>query len=358
MLDNRTSCARALLAEHGLDALVITSASNLRYLCGFTGSDGVLVITAQHSGFLTDSRYTSQATSEVSADSCREYAVKLDGILAFLDECGIKRIGFESEHLTCATLDRLRAKSQGQYEWVGLDRPLMVLRGIKDAAELAQLRAAASLAGEAFEEIVPLIRPGTSEREIAVALEFAMRRRGGDEKSFDSIVASGERGALPHGRASTKLIAAGELVTIDFGVLLDGYCSDETVTLAVGVIDDELHRIYETVLRAQRQAIAAVQPGASLKEIDAVAREVITAKGYGAFFGHGLGHGVGLEVHEYPTLSPRSADFAQVGMVFTIEPGIYIPGRGGVRIEDMVVVTEDGCQLLTSIPKWLRQLPN
>jgi Xaa-Pro aminopeptidase len=212
------------------------------------------------------------------------------------------------------------------------------------------------LSAAAFEEIVPLLRPGIAEREIALALEFAMRRLGGDEKSFDLIVASGQRGALPHGAASDRLLRAGELVTIDFGLRLHGYCSDETVTLTLGEIDKELERVYDTVYQAQQQALAAIRPGVPLKEIDAVARNVITEAGYGPFFGHGLGHGVGLEVHEYPTLSPRSVDTAQVGMVFTVEPGIYLPGKGGVRLEDMVVVTPDGCRKLTRIPKGLRRL--
>jgi Xaa-Pro aminopeptidase len=233
---------------------------------------------------------------------------------------------------------------------------MLASRGIKDNLEIAALERAAHLAAAAFEEIVPLLRPGLAERDIALALEFAMRRLGGDEKSFDLIVASGERGALPHGAASDRLLRAGELVTIDFGLRLHGYCSDETVTLALGEIDAELERVYATVYQAQQQAIAAIRPGIPLKEIDAVARNVIAEAGYGPFFGHGLGHGVGLEVHEYPTLSSRSIDTAQDGMVFTIEPGIYLPGKGGVRLEDMVVVTHDGCRKLTRIPKELRRL--
>jgi Xaa-Pro aminopeptidase len=356
MLNNRASILRALLVEQRLDALLVTRPANLRYFSGFTGTDGALIVTAQETIFLTDSRYTTQATQEVTADQRREYAVQAEGIIAALDDCCAGRIGYEAEDLTCAALERLRACSGQRMEWLGLDRPLLALRGIKDNAEIEALERAAHLAATAFEEIVPLLRPGLAEREIAIALEFAMRRLGGDEKSFDLIVASGERGALPHGAASDRLLRAGEFVTIDFGLRLHGYCSDETVTLALGEIDAELERVYATVYQAQQQALASIRPGVPLKEIDAVARNSITEAGYGPFFGHGLGHGVGLEVHEYPTLSPRSVDTAQVGMVFTVEPGIYLPGKGGVRLEDMVVVTPDGCRKLTRIPKELRRL--
>jgi Xaa-Pro aminopeptidase len=356
MLDNRVAFLRALLSEQCLDALLVTRPANLRYFSGFTGTDGAMLVTAQETIFLTDSRYTMQASEEVTADQRREYAVQAEGIVAALDDCRAGKIGYEAEDLTCAALERLRIRSGQRLEWFGLDRPMLALRGIKDNSEIVALERAAHLAAAAFEEIVPLLCPGLAEREIALALEFAMRRLGGDEKSFDLIVASGERGALPHGAASDRLLRAGEFVTIDFGLRLHGYCSDETVTLALGEIDAESERIYTAVYKAQQQALAAIRPGVPLKEIDAVARNAIAEAGYGPFFGHGLGHGVGLEVHEYPTLSPRSVDTAQVGMVFTVEPGIYLPGKGGVRLEDMVVVTPDGCRKLTRIPKELRRL--
>jgi Xaa-Pro aminopeptidase len=356
MLDKRVAALRVLLVKYHLDALLVTKPANLRYFSGFTGTDGALLVTSVETIFLTDSRYTLQASEEVTADYRREYAVQVEGIVAALEDCDARKVGYEANDLTCAALERLRTRGGQRLEWVGLDRPMLALRGIKDSVEIASLERAADLAAAAFEEIVPQLCHGIAEREISLALEFAMRRLGGDEKSFDLIVASGERGALPHGAASDRLLRAGELVTIDFGVRLHGYCSDETVTLALGKIDAELERIYETVCQAQKQALAAIRPGVPLKEIDAVARNTIAEAGYGSFFGHGLGHGVGLEVHEYPTLSPRSVDTAQVGMVFTVEPGIYLPGKGGVRLEDMVVVTPDGCRKLTRIPKGLRRL--
>lgn len=357
MLDKRAASIRDLLSGHGLDALLVTSPANLRYLCGFSGgSDGALVLTPHATIFLTDSRYTTQAKTEVTAGECREYAVQADGIVACLADCGVVRVGFEAEHLSCAALERLRERSADRQEWIALGRPLLTLRGIKDDGEIAAIERAAHLAADAFAEIEPLLKPGVAEREVALALEFALRRRGGDEKSFDLIVASGERGALPHGTASSRLLASGECVTIDFGVRLNGYCSDETVTVALGAPTAELERVHALVYRAQQEAIAAIRPGVELRAIDAIAREIIAAGGYGPCFGHGLGHGVGLEVHEYPTLSPRSTDTAQVGMVFTVEPGIYLPGTGGVRLEEMVVVTPAGCRRLTRLPKELRRL--
>lgn len=356
MLDKRTSLLRALLIEHQLDAVLITRPANLRYFSGFTGTDGAMIVSGQETIFLTDSRYSTQASKEVFADERHEYVVQAEGIVAGLDGCGVRKVGYEADNLTCAALERLRNRSGQRIEWIGLDRPMLALRGIKDEDEILALERAAHLAAAAFDEITPLLQPGVAEREISLALEFALRRHGGDEKSFDFIVAAGERGALPHGAASDRLLRSGELVTIDFGLRLHGYCSDETVTVALGEIDAELERVYATVYQAQEQALAAIRPGIALKEIDAVARNVIAEAGYGPFFGHGLGHGVGLEVHEYPTLSPRSVDTAQVGMVFTVEPGIYLPGKGGVRLEDMVVVTPEGCRKLTRIPKELRRL--
>lgn len=357
MLKNRISRVRALLEKYQLDALFFLSPANLRYLCGFTGSEGALVVTAEHSCFLTDSRYATQASLEVQADSQCEYAIKVDGVVGALTDLGVLRVGFEANYLTCAVLERMREKGGERLEWVGLDQEIKPLRAIKDSQEINRLEKAAALSAQAFADVIHLLQPGIEEREYAWALEVAMRQRGGEEKSFDIIVASGERGALPHGRASGRRIAAGDLVTIDFGLRCEGYCSDETVTVAIGAVTDELRKIHAIVLEAQQRAVAAIRPGVPLREIDAVARDHIGAAGYGAYFGHGLGHGIGIEVHEFPTISPHSLDVAQEGMVFSVEPGIYLPGYGGVRIEDVVVVTADGCRKLTLIPKEYRQLP-
>ena len=357
MIKNRAPLVWHLLKECGLDAFVFFHPANLRFLCGFTGTDGALVAGGGESFFLTDSRYTTQAGEQVVADRVVEYRVKIDGVVSCLEEKGFRKIGFEAETLPFATVRKLQEKGPAGAEWVPVTREAQSFRGVKDSTETAALREACRLNAEAFDEILPLIRPGAVEKEIALALEFALRRRGGEEKAFDFIVASGARGALPHGVASEKKIAAGELVTLDFGVRFQGYHSDETVTVAVGPVSARLRQIFDIVLEAHDRAVAEVRPGRALKDLDEIARRHIAEAGYGDYFGHGLGHGVGLEVHEFPTVSPRSDETAREGMVFTIEPGIYIPDLGGVRIEDMVEVTAEGCRPLTTIPKAFRTLP-
>jgi Xaa-Pro aminopeptidase len=355
MITNRQQRALALLAEHKLDALVVCARENLRYLCGFTGSDAALLLTPDASLFLTDSRYTTQALAQVTADRVVEYRVQVDGIAAALRNAGVRRIGFESS-LAYGKVNDLRTKGETTWEWFPLREELEAVRLIKSAEELAAIETAAQLNALAFAEVEPLIRPGAVERELALALEFALKRRGAEEKAFDFIVASGPRGALPHGVASNRRIVEGELVTLDFGCRVDGYHADETVTVAVGMVSDELRRIFDTVLVAHDRAVSAVAPGVPLVEIDRVARDYITSAGYGEFFGHGLGHGVGLEVHEAPTVSPRSKAVVQEGMVFTVEPGIYLPDTGGVRIEDMILATSAGARVLTRLPKQFRNL--
>lgn len=344
-----------LLAEHDLDALVFCARENLRYLCGFTGSDGVLLLTGSSSWFLTDSRYTTQAREQVTANRIEEYRLQAEGVAATLRDAGARRIGFETS-LAYGKVNDLRTSGETSWEWVSLKDELDTLRLVKTGTEIAAIEAATQLNALAFAEVEPLIRPGAVERDLALALEFALKRRGAEEKAFDFIVASGPRGALPHGVASDRRLAGGELVTIDFGCRVDGYHSDETVTVAIGSVPEELRRIFDTVLAAHDLALSVVAPGVPLAELDRIAREHIAAAGYGAYFGHGLGHGVGLEVHEAPTVSSRSKVVVQEGMVFTVEPGIYLPGIGGVRIEDMVVATSSGARILTRIPKHYRCL--
>ncbi|MDO3376759.1 M24 family metallopeptidase [Geoalkalibacter halelectricus] len=356
MLETRVCNARHLVTECRVDAILFCSLPNLRYLTGFSGTDGVAMVTESAVFFLCDSRYTTQARTQVAADEIREYKVKLDGVLELARQHEWRSIGFEADILPYAVYDKF--KEQGaEINWVPLTRQLAALRGCKGADELELLDRAAQLNAEALEEILPLLRPGARECDIAFELEIALRRRGGEEKAFDFIVASGERGAMPHGVASTKVLQAGELVTVDFGTRFGGYHSDETLTFALGEVSPRLREIYDCVLEAHDRAIEAVRPGQSLRDIDAVARDFIAARGFGDYFGHGLGHGLGLEVHEYPTASPRSEHHAVQGMVFTVEPGIYIPGLGGVRIEDTILVTADGCRKITKIPKDFRVLP-
>jgi len=340
-----------ILAASHLDAVCFVHPPNLRHLCGFTGSDGALVVTPDAAWFLTDSRYTAQASAQVMGADVREYRQKTEGVRALLCELGAARVGFEAAHMTVAQLQGFQGDASVVPEWVPLEKQLAGLRGIKSATQLESIRRAALINAAAFADVLPLIVPGCRESDLAMELEFSLRRHGGETKAFDFIVASGERGALPHGVASDRILASGELVTIDFGTRFGGYYSDETVTLPLGRVDDSKRRIFQTVLEAHDRAIGTVRPGVPLKEVDAVARDFIAEQGYGDYFGHGLGHGVGLEVHEYPTVSPRSDVVSEPGMVVTIEPGIYIPGVGGCRIEDMVLVTPSGCEVLTSIPK-------
>jgi Xaa-Pro aminopeptidase len=344
-----------LLTALELDALVLCEPENIRYLCGFTGSDGALIISTEQLVFLTDSRYTTQAGIEVSADKIEEYKLKNDAIVAVLSSQAVKRTGFEAG-LAVGVFNDLRDKGEQDWQWLPLQDEIQSLRLHKSADEIRLIETAAELNLAGFAEIRQMIRPGVREVEIALALEFALRKRGAEEKAFDIIVASGERGALPHGVASDKLLAEGELVTIDFGCRYSGYHSDETVTFALGRVVDELRRMYDIVQEAHDRAIAAVAPGIGLAELDRIARDYIKGCGYAEYFGHGLGHGVGLAVHEAPVVASRSKAVAEAGMVFTVEPGIYVPGTGGVRIEDMVLVTADGHQVLTKIPKTFQNI--
>ncbi len=321
MLKDRAPQVQKILADADLDALVFLNLTNIRYLCGFTGTDGALVVTRTGSSFLTDSRYTAQASQQVRADSVVEYRVKNDSIIECLAAQEAVRVGFEAQTTPYATVRQLQEKGGDEVEWVALENELQALRIRKGPEEIAALARAAQFNAKAFEEILPLIRPGAIERDIALALEFALKRLGGEDKAFDFIVASGYRGALPHGVASDKKIEAGDLVTIDFGTRYEGYYSDETVTLALGEVSAKQRQIFDVVLEAHDRAMELVRPGVALKDIDATARQYIADKGFGDYFGHGLGHGVGLEIHEYPPLSRAFTSLTSV--VF----GSRIPSR-------------------------------
>lgn len=345
-----------ILKTEELDALLFFGLPSIRYLCDFTGTDGVLLVSKNESLFLTDSRYRSQAEEQVSADRTFCYKNKYPTIVDEISARMFTRIGFDADNLTVAAFDELSKLTTGKFDWCPLSTQLRPLRANKVGSEISALKKAAMLNRVAFEQVLPQIQPGVTERTIALELEFALKRLGGECNAFDFIVASGTRGAMPHGVASDKLLETGELVTIDFGTRVDGYYSDETVTLALGSVNGKLRQIFDIVLKAHDLALAAIQPGMEICKLDAVARDYITAQGYGDYFGHGLGHGVGLEIHEYPALSARNEARISEGMVITIEPGIYIPGAGGVRIEDTVVVTADGYEALTSIPKQFYQI--
>lgn len=307
-------------------------------------------MTGSNAFFLTDSRYTSQAGSETSGYQIRTYAKPLDEIAALVKQFRIKTLGFESNHLSYDTYLRLRkALPKARVKPAGGIAGR--LRAVKDGSEIALIRESAKVLDEGFALVKRLLKPGAVESEIALKIEFRFRARGAEATAFDTIIASGARGALPHGKASRKKIKKGELVVVDMGALKDGYNSDETRTFCVGRAGAEEKKIYKTVLDAQSRAIEMIRPGVKAVDVDAAARGHIAKAGYGKYFGHGLGHGVGLDIHEGPTLSPLSKDVLEEGMVVTVEPGIYVPGLCGVRIEDMALVTRDGCELLTKTPK-------
>lgn len=355
MLQDRIRRARSLIDSKEIDHCLVTSLPNIRYLTGFTGSDGVLLLSSSELLLLVDGRYVSQAGSESPGTPVVCYRSKLEGIVEQLTSRSARRVGIEGERMSVALHESLRERLT-DVTLITLGQEVDNLRVIKDGSEIAAISHAASIAGDALRDVLPMVSHGVREEEIAIELEYRFRRLGAEGAAFETIVASGFRGALPHGRASGKPIALHEAVTIDFGAKFDGYHSDETVTICRGTIDDRMRDVYLTVREAHDRAVAAVRPGVLLREIDAVARDFIASKGYGEYFGHGLGHGVGLEIHERPTLNPRSEERAIEGMVFTVEPGVYIPGLGGVRIEDTVVVTATGARLLTNVPKDLLEL--
>ena len=352
MIENRISAARHCLARVGADLLLVSNLSNIRYLTGFTGSEALLVISPNDGWILTDSRYTSQAGAEVTGAKVIEFSNRMETLVKVLLDAGGAKVAFEAGFTSVSVYQELCKQVPG-IEFVPADPELIALRTLKDADELQILERVAAIASQSLLSILGEVRPGAVESDVAWALEVAMRNAGAEGKSFDFIVASGVRGALPHGKASDKRIAAGELITIDYGALYRGYCSDETVTVCLGEPDAQQREVYETVRVAQSLAIEAAKPGMVFKDLDAIARDYIKSKGYGKYFGHGLGHGIGLDIHEHPTASPKSGTVIQEGMVFTVEPGIYIPGWGGVRIEDSVVMEADGCRLITKVPKQL-----
>jgi Xaa-Pro aminopeptidase len=353
MLISRRSRLKRFFDENALDALLFTDLRNIRYLCGFSGSEAALLIARDQAWFLCDSRYTAQAAAEVQNAEVRECgAVRIETIASLTDEYALGRIGFEAAHTTVTAFRRMLEKLP-KIELIELGTNLDEIRVCKDAAEIELLRAVATLSSHSLAAILDSIKPGVREVDIALALELEMRRRGADGIAFDFIVASGVRGAMPHGRASEKAVQSGDMVTIDFGALKNGYHSDETVTIACGKPEPRAVEIHAVVKAAHDLAIESLRPGMSCKDLDEVARSYIRDMGFGDYFGHGLGHGLGLEIHEQPTLSPRSTATLEEGMVVTIEPGIYIPGFGGVRIEDTVVVTGSGCDVLTSADKQL-----
>jgi len=342
------------LNEQKLDGFVVTHAANLRYLCGYTGSNGLLLFLDGKRVFFTDGRYTEQAREEVKgARVVIPGGALLAGAAKFLAKRMAAHIGFEADVTTVAGAMQMKRLAPKGILWKATSGLIMRQRMIKDAEELRLIREAVNLGAKAYEEAAQAIRPGVSEIEVAGRLEFAARRAGAEGMSFETIVAAGKRGALPHGRASVQSIPKRGFVLVDSGVILRGYCSDMTRTVHVGRIGRVERKWYESVLEAQLVGIATVRPGVAAAEVDEAVRSVLRKAKLDKYFAHSTGHGVGLEIHEPPRLGSNQTERLETGMVVTIEPGIYIPDKGGIRIEDMVVVTEKGCEVLTPVTKEL-----
>jgi Xaa-Pro aminopeptidase len=353
-MSDRPQRAIGLLADAGVDALLVTNLVNVRYLTGYTGSNGLALVGFDACTFVTDFRYVQQAAEEVDAAFDRRRGER--DLLEAVEEplpSGPVRLGFEEAYMSVRQHRRLRELLPDRVQLVGVVDVIERLRAVKEAAEVDSMRSAAALADDALRWLLERGLVGRTERELALDLEQRMRSQGAEDPSFPAIVAAGAHGALPHASPRDVEIPSGELVVIDWGARVDGYNSDCTRTVAAGAVGDEAASVYGVVLDAQLAGVGAVRPGATGREVDSAARDLIEAAGYGSEFGHGLGHGVGLEVHENPRLSQRSDDVLAAGNAVTVEPGIYLPERFGVRIEDLVIVGEDGCEILSSIGKEL-----
>ena len=353
-MNSRLQRLQAVFEQHQIQALLVTKPENRLYLSGFTGSAGALVLTREQSVLFTDFRYIEQATKQAPQFEVIRHGQDFwASVAAWLNSQGIERLGFESDFLTVEFYDKFKKIA-----------PLLILcpvkldelRQVKDEAEQALLIKAVQIADQAFQQILPAIRVGVTEMEVAVELEYHMRQLGSAKPAFDTIAASGVRGSLPHGLASSRPIEAGDFITLDFGAVYEGYHSDMTRTVCVGKASDKQKELYQIVLAAQLAGVAAIKSGIACNEVDAAARRVIKAAGYGEFFGHGLGHSVGLAIHEEPRFSPTCATVLAENMVLSVEPGIYLPDFGGVRIEDLVVVSDTGCKVLTASSKELIEL--
>jgi Xaa-Pro aminopeptidase len=347
------NCRKILDAIH-LEAILFVSLENIRYLCGFTGSDGAFILTQKDSFFLTDSRYWTQADEEVKGCQIIHYKKKMEGIVFLLLDLKLKNIGFESTSLTFSSHQFLLEKLANEAKLVPLEDELKNLRVVKDDQELALIQRAIDISSKAFLHVIQVLKEGVVEREAALEMESFIKHTGADAIGFDIIIASGKRSALPHGRASGKRIGGGDLILIDFGSGFQGYHSDQTRTVVCGRPSPRQEKVYQVVKDAHDKAIEKVSPGIAIQEVDAAARDHIRNQGYGEYFGHGTGHGIGLAVHEDPVVNGENKGALQEGMVFTIEPGIYIPNWGGVRIEDMIRVTSHGAEVLTYLPIALR----
>ncbi len=341
----------------GIDALLITKPSNRRYLSAFSGSSGSLLINGDNIRYLfVDTRYSEQAAQEASYFNIMiQKNDEIDCLADVIKNNCIKTVGIEKDHVTIKYYEELK-KRIPNIEFIAIDNPWEKDRKIKKSFEIEQIKAAVQIADKTFDLIAKKIKVGMTERELSIMIDTTLRECGAEKNSFDTIVSSGKRTSLPHGMPSDKEIFQGDLVMLDFGAVYCGYCSDLTRTLIIGEPDEHQTKIYELVLRAQNQAIAQIKSGVSTAFIDSVARNIIDKAGYKEYFGHGLGHSLGLEIHEEPRLSPLDSTVLAPGMIITVEPGVYLPGWGGIRIEDVVLVREDDCEILSQSPKDIKDV--
>lgn len=351
---NRIDKLRKGMEQRGLDALLVTSSYNLRYVSNFTGTTGLSVITLENAYFVTDFRYTEQAAKQAEGFTIvQNFGPIYEEVVKIVTDNKIEALGFEQDFVTFRLFEMLEEIIPGTTDLVPVSGLIEALREVKEEAEIETIRKACSISDSAFEYILGVIKPGMSEIEVANLLDFHMRSLGATGVSFETIVASGVRSAMPHGVASQKLIESGDFVTLDFGCYYNGYVSDMTRTIAVGEPSAKLKEIYQITLEAQLRVIEAAKPGMTGFALDAVARDYIASKGYGEAFGHSTGHGIGLEIHEGPNVSKLAEKVFVPGNVITDEPGIYLPGIGGVRIEDDLLITVGGNEVLVHSPKEL-----
>lgn len=352
-METRLNRLRGILVERELDALIVADILNVRYLSGFTGSYAVLLVTSDTAFLLTDGRYMEQAAME--SPGCILELIEISWVptmLKLFERVEARRIGFEDHALDYRTWSELSSGTEG-VALVPTDNLVENLRMVKDEGEISAIRNAARVTDEAFTHVLTFLKSGLSETEIALEIDFAMRKLGAEKEGFETLVASGPRSALPHGKPTSRIVSEGDLVLMDFGARCDGYHADITRCVVPGRPDLRQEEVYSVVLEAQRRAIEAIHPGVQGRAIDSVAREFIASRGFGEYFTHSLGHGLGLAVHDARVLTKQSNIVLQPGMVVTVEPGIYIPGWGGIRIEDDVLVTNTGCEVLTSSSRQL-----
>lgn len=345
-----------LLAEHGDNcAALIISPENRKYFTGFDSSDGFLIVSQNRAVFITDGRYIEAAEKQITNCEVRLLGKTYPQITEILNEMGCRRLLVESTRMTVSTYNSLKGvlKKISVSTDTTLDTIINTLRSVKTEDEVESIVKAQRIAEDAFEHILKFIKVGVTEKEIALELDFYMLRNGGEGLSFETIAVSGKNSSMPHGVPSNKKIENGDFITMDFGTIINGYHSDMTRTVAVGFATEEMKNVYNAVLRAQQNCLDKIKAGISCKDGDEFARSVIRDAGYGQYFTHSTGHGVGVEIHEFPNLSPASDSILQVGNIVTVEPGIYIPEKFGVRIEDMALVTENGCRNLTNANKEL-----